>query len=177
MSAIKAGSPAHKAENRRADRKKVHWRATLETSEGRVDCQIVDISPGGSKIRLAHVLGVDTPVTLVIGDIGEFHGSVAWEESGFAGLKFSPSDLTNGANRAASQRQREAPAKPGPAPSPAPTPASPPRPAPSQQVKASAGATPSAKELPARPEGRNSPTFAGQAEPVAMATADRKSVV
>ncbi|HYM01452.1 MAG TPA: CpaF family protein, partial [Stellaceae bacterium] len=110
------------AENRKDPRKKVLWAASLETAQGGVECQIVDISPGGSKVRLDKVLGRDNPVTLIIGDIGEFHGVVAWEESGHAGIRFTAEDLSNGANRAASRRGRasdrrqEAPAQTASAP-------------------------------------------------------------
>src|SRR5579863_10703932 len=91
-----AAQELRNAENRKDPRKKVLWAASLETAQGRVDCQIVDISPGGSKVRLDKALGPDNPVTLIIGDIGEFHGVVAWEESGHAGIRFTAGDLSNG---------------------------------------------------------------------------------
>jgi len=95
-----------KAEKRRDSRKRVLWKAALETARGRIDCQILNISPGGARVHARDALGLNNPVTLIIGDIGEFHGVVAWEEGGHSGIKFTAEDLSKGANRDASRRNR-----------------------------------------------------------------------
>lgn len=52
-------------------------------------CQLIDISSGGARLRLAGDYDKDQPVVLKIPDIGSFDATVRWVRNGTAGLHFA----------------------------------------------------------------------------------------
>lgn len=56
---------------------------------GEEDCTVVDLSPGGAKIRIDQVLEAYMPVRLKMTRDGEFAGEVVWIAAGAVGLRFT----------------------------------------------------------------------------------------
>lgn len=82
------------SENRRHDRKSVALAGKLrvEGSEAAAsDCEIVDLSPGGARIRTGLHLDKNAVVYLGIEQMGEFGADVAWCRRPLAGLTFHAS--------------------------------------------------------------------------------------
>lgn len=78
-------------ENRRHDRTGVALAGKLrvEGSEAATyDCEIIDLSPGGAKIRTDFRLDKNAAVHLQIEQMGEFGADVAWYRHPLAGLTF-----------------------------------------------------------------------------------------
>ncbi|HKT17415.1 MAG TPA: ATPase, T2SS/T4P/T4SS family [Stellaceae bacterium] len=69
-------------------RKAVLWSGTLATSQGTVDCRIINISTSGAKVRATAELHKGEHVTLAIRNLGEFHSTVVWVREGHFGLHF-----------------------------------------------------------------------------------------
>ncbi len=85
--------------NRRHDRTSVALAGKLrvEGSEAAAyDCEIVDLSPGGAKIRTGLHLDKNAVVHLQIEQMGEFGADVVWYRRPLAGLTFhaSPEVMT-----------------------------------------------------------------------------------
>ncbi len=53
-----------------------------------VDCEVLNISVGGAKIRLAEPVEVASQVRLRIERVGEFSGRVAWRDGTILGIEF-----------------------------------------------------------------------------------------
>lgn len=53
------------------------------------DCRILNISTGGAKLQIGHHISHGIAVALQIGDFGQFGATVAWQQSGEVGVKFT----------------------------------------------------------------------------------------
>jgi hypothetical protein len=78
------------------DRRARRLRLPLELAAGlslnreRSDCQLIDISQGGAKIRVQAPLAPGDRVGLDIAGLGTLAGSVRWVRDGHAGIAFAP---------------------------------------------------------------------------------------
>lgn len=79
----------HSMPNRRGeDRKQVLFKTAIKVGSISTQCEIRDIGPGGVRIGAALQAAPQTPVVLVIDQLGEFAARVAWMRRGELGLKF-----------------------------------------------------------------------------------------
>jgi hypothetical protein len=69
-------------------RQRVSWDATLHQDGRAWGCKVVDVSPGGAKIRIDERLTIDSRVMLTIDRRGDFAGEVRWQDENSAGLRF-----------------------------------------------------------------------------------------
>ena len=69
-------------------RMKVMWNAALRCGDTTSDCQVLDISAGGSRIRLAEPLPVRSEVVLVVDRVGRVPGQIIWRRGNYAGIQF-----------------------------------------------------------------------------------------
>lgn len=53
------------------------------------DCRILNISTGGAKLQIDRHINHGIAVALQIGDFGQFSATVAWQQSGEIGIKFT----------------------------------------------------------------------------------------
>lgn len=82
------------SENRRHDRKAVALAGKLRVEGADAapsDCEIVDLSPGGAKIKTGLDLDKNAVVYLQIEQMGEFGADIAWCRRPLAGLTFHAS--------------------------------------------------------------------------------------
>jgi len=76
-------------ENRRQfPRKKSLLPATLITAQGSFDCRVLDFSAGGAKVECTQSLAEGDGLTLMVGAIGTFSGTVVWRGEGYFGVRF-----------------------------------------------------------------------------------------
>ncbi len=61
---------------------------TFYTGDQAVDCEVLNISVGGAKIRLAESVEVASRARLRIARVGEFFGRVAWRDGAILGIDF-----------------------------------------------------------------------------------------
>ena len=61
---------------------------TFCVGDRELDCEVLDISVGGAKVRLAEPVEVDTQVRLRIRRVGEFAGYVIWRNGTTLGVEF-----------------------------------------------------------------------------------------
>jgi hypothetical protein len=61
---------------------------TLVVGAQEVECEVLNISVGGAKIRVSQPIDADTPVCLKILHVGEFSGQVAWCNGTTLGVVF-----------------------------------------------------------------------------------------
>jgi pilus assembly protein CpaF len=80
-------------ERRRRPRNRTFWNGQLQTSHGRFDCRVIDMSDDGAQVRIADGTTVPPlgkePVTLIITRVGRFTGVVAWQRERAVGLYLS----------------------------------------------------------------------------------------
>jgi CRP/FNR family transcriptional regulator, cyclic AMP receptor protein len=76
-------------ERRRDRRKKTLWPAKLETPLGCVECQVLNFTSRGAKVRLLHVLAPEQSVSLILDPLGRFPGVVVWRRNGCTGIRFT----------------------------------------------------------------------------------------
>ena len=65
--------------------------AILRFQRALSDCQLIDISQGGAKIRTQTLLAPGDRVSLAIEGRAPVDGSVRWVRDGLAGIAFAPS--------------------------------------------------------------------------------------
>ncbi|MDO8464840.1 MAG: PilZ domain-containing protein [Gallionella sp.] len=53
------------------------------------NCRILNISTGGAKLQIDRHINHGTPVSLQIGEFGQFNVTVAWQQSTEVGVKFT----------------------------------------------------------------------------------------
>jgi len=79
----------HNMPNRRGDdRKNVVFKTSVQVGDIGTQCEIRDIGPGGVRIKAALAAAPQTPVVLIIDQLGKYHARVAWVRRGELGLKF-----------------------------------------------------------------------------------------
>jgi CRP/FNR family transcriptional regulator, cyclic AMP receptor protein len=79
----------NRPERRRHPRKRAFWLGRLETPDGRFDCRVLNLSPSGAKVMLAHAVQVKQAVTLIIEPLGEFLGIVGWRRDSYIGIEIT----------------------------------------------------------------------------------------
>jgi hypothetical protein len=75
-------------ERRRHERKKLLWAATVEVRGQRFEGMIVDLSPGGARIRFDAAVTAGDELTLMMKEFDALGAKVAWQREGEAGLQF-----------------------------------------------------------------------------------------
>ena len=73
---------------RARERKRVLWNVKLHQDDRIWECEAVDISPGGVKIRIDERLAINSTFVLAIDRFGRFPGEVRWQNENFAGIRF-----------------------------------------------------------------------------------------
>lgn len=74
---------------RRHPRSAVFWSGSVQGGRESVDCIVLNMSPGGAKIRLLKRFVSDgSPVVLHIDRLGGYAGEIAWSEGNTMGLRF-----------------------------------------------------------------------------------------
>ena len=79
--------PERPVERQRHPRRLVLYPGTVRCSDSVGDCEVVDLSATGAKVRLEEEFECTSPITLSF-DIGEFEGEVVWQNEEFVGIKF-----------------------------------------------------------------------------------------
>ena len=82
-------------ERRRFTRKPVLWAATVEIRGKRCEGLIVDLSPGGARIRFDTKAETGDELLLVLDQFDTFGAKVIWQYDGEAGIHFvaAPADI------------------------------------------------------------------------------------
>ncbi len=75
-------------ERRRFERKRLLWAATVEVRGQRFEGMIVDLSPGGARIKFDAPVATGDELTLVLKQLDELGAKVVWQREGEAGLQF-----------------------------------------------------------------------------------------
>jgi hypothetical protein len=82
-------------ENRKHERRDVRLHGTLMVGEAgdgpSIACEIVNLSAGGAKVKLAELVADPCVVVLEIASGGQYPADVIWKSPPFVGLKFRPS--------------------------------------------------------------------------------------
>ena len=88
--------PEWPVERQRHPRRLVLYPGTVRCGDSVGDCEVVDLSATGAKIRLAEEFECTSPITLSF-DIGEFKGEVVWQNEEFVGINFNenPSEVAS----------------------------------------------------------------------------------
>jgi hypothetical protein len=82
-------------ERRRHERKPVLWAATVEIRGKRCEGLIVDLSPGGARLRFDAEAETGDELLLVLDQFDTFGAKVIWQYDGEAGIHFvaAPADV------------------------------------------------------------------------------------
>jgi len=79
---IPVADPAHQ---------RPHWHGVVTAGQTRVDCEVVDLSPGGAKLRMLGEFPFFSPRLWLMTDfLGPIPARLAWEHDGLVGLRFIP---------------------------------------------------------------------------------------
>jgi PilZ domain-containing protein len=83
-------------ERRRHDRQPLPWTATIEVRGKRFEGTIVDLSPGGARLRFDAAVSQGDELTLVLKELDGLGGRVVWQREGEAGIQFmlAPEEVT-----------------------------------------------------------------------------------
>jgi|SRR5579863_1656403 len=71
---------------RKQTRKDVFWVGQIITPAGIHECRVLNLSPGGAKIKLSTFVWASQTVTLTLDSLGVFTGVVAWRRDGCVGI-------------------------------------------------------------------------------------------
>jgi hypothetical protein len=74
---------------RREDRKATTFRAQFHIDEKPYDCAILDISPGGAKLKSGAKVTAKSDMILDLDRIGKFTAISVWCSNGTIGIKFT----------------------------------------------------------------------------------------
>lgn len=86
--ADQSGSQDRSDERQRFPRHQVIVGAKLRDSQGTVDCDVLDLSAGGAKVRASVPFPAGAEVRLDIAELHCFHATVAWSQGDYLGLEF-----------------------------------------------------------------------------------------
>jgi hypothetical protein len=75
-------------ERRRFERRKLLVAANIEVKGERFEGVIVDVSPGGARIRFDTLLTAGDELNLVLTELGQLGAQVVWQREGEAGVRF-----------------------------------------------------------------------------------------
>jgi hypothetical protein len=108
-------------ERRRFERRKLHVAATIEVRGERFEGQIIDLSPGGARIRFDAPLAAGEELNVVLQELNQLGAQVVWRREGEAGVRFllAPEEV---APRLEAVLAQEARARAAPKPAPVPPP-------------------------------------------------------
>jgi PilZ domain-containing protein len=83
-------------ERRRHDRSSLLWTATIEVRGKRFEGTIVDLSPGGARLRFDAALTQGDELNLILKELDVLGGRVVWQRQGEAGIQFmlAPDEIT-----------------------------------------------------------------------------------
>lgn len=83
-------------ERRRHDRRSLLWTATIEVRGKRFEGTIVDLSPGGARLRFDTAVAQGDELNLVLKELDGLGGRVVWQREGEAGIQFmlAPEEIT-----------------------------------------------------------------------------------
>ncbi len=83
-------------ERRRHDRRSLLWTATIEVRGKRFEGTIVDLSPGGARLRFDAALTQGDELNLILKQLDVLGGRVVWQREGEAGIQFmlAPEEIT-----------------------------------------------------------------------------------
>jgi PilZ domain-containing protein len=83
-------------ERRRHDRRSLLWTATIEVRGKRFEGTIVDLSPGGARLRFDTALTQGDELNLILKELDVLGGRVVWQRQGEAGIQFmlAPDEIT-----------------------------------------------------------------------------------
>ena len=83
-------------ERRRHDRRSLLWTATIEVRGKRFEGTIVDLSPGGARLRFDAALTQGDELNLILKELDVLGGRVVWQRKGEAGIQFmlAPEEIT-----------------------------------------------------------------------------------
>ena len=73
---------------RTTDRKSVSFTTVVQVNDRSVECDILDISTGGAKIKLKTKAERGEKISLQIEPIGLFTANIMWNRNGVIGIKF-----------------------------------------------------------------------------------------
>lgn len=74
---------------RRHPRSAVFWSGTVQSGRASIDCIVLNMSPGGAKVKLLkRFTGDGSPVVLHIDRLGGYAAEVVWSEGEMIGLRF-----------------------------------------------------------------------------------------
>lgn len=79
--------PERPVERQRQPRRLVLYPGKFRCGDHVGDCEVVDLSATGAKIRLEEDFECTSPIRLTF-DIGEFNGDVMWQNEDFVGISF-----------------------------------------------------------------------------------------
>lgn len=77
-------------------REKIKIAVKVEVDGQWFDGLIVNISPSGAMVKVEVILARGKDVVIDLGELGQFHATVAWCEGGAIGVRFNhdPSEIT-----------------------------------------------------------------------------------
>jgi hypothetical protein len=83
-------------ERRRHDRQPLSWTATIEVRGKRFEGTIIDLSPGGARLRFDAAIARGDELTLVLKELDGLGARVIWQQQGEAGIQFmlGPEEVT-----------------------------------------------------------------------------------
>lgn len=64
-------------------------KAVLQVGDEAIDCDVINLSAGGAKVRLVQSLTVGAPVVLNVEGTLRFEGNIAWQTGENAGIEFA----------------------------------------------------------------------------------------
>ncbi len=74
---------------RREERKSTAFQARFVIHDDVKDCAILDISPGGAKLKSGSAVASNTDIVLDLDKIGKFTAIAVWCSKGTIGIKFT----------------------------------------------------------------------------------------
>ena len=74
---------------RKDTRESILTQARIMADGGWHNCRILNISTGGAKLQIALRIDLGAPVSLQIGEFGQFSATVAWQQDTEIGVKFT----------------------------------------------------------------------------------------
>ena len=70
------------------ERKRILWTGKLHHGDQVLDCQVLDLSAGGARIRTAKPWTASSAVVLVCDHLGPLRAEVRWQRANYAGIRF-----------------------------------------------------------------------------------------
>jgi len=74
---------------RAEERRESRFQAKFFLTDVQTDCAILDISPGGAKLKAGIAVTVRTEILLDLDKIGQFSADTVWCSNGIIGIRFT----------------------------------------------------------------------------------------